>query len=391
MGLFLSVSSSAAPVPESSGEPLERMALFIQAFNEPFDSVELIMEVNRVHRFTEEDAHRRLSRILRNRGDVYLSEEEFLLRRDQVLQALREPITDRYILYLAPGGVHRYEQIREGIDYSNLSEIGQISYGRAVIQGEHGHWGVDHGNQIATLSGLPRSPEQVIPALQAGWDECERFLHWRGVMNILEEIRGIEKWELRDGEVAATAVMADESIWRAQFGYKQNSPRSSILDWILIINHDRRSAGLWNFSDWESVNGLPRSLRAVESAWSDADLSRGVERRSLEAIPPDYVYTITAQRLSFNSPIDPEIFTFSPPAEYTVFERRADGSLFTVRDPWAEEMAARPPLPSPRQQRIQDRFASAQRPQRWTVAIAIFGGLLLALGVTLMIRRRIGE
>lgn len=366
-------------------EALGRVAAVIRTYTTPFETIELVAEMDARNEGRPVTAQQVLA-------DHYpegaLSSAEYREIRDRLQEELARPRTRRFVLYLAPEGLYRYERISEVLNVSDLSRLPNLPIDivrHTVIQGPLRNWYVDEHDRWVRITDRHVAPGEAFPILQTGWSELDHFVEFPSLVDLFRQIREVRVEVTGPGDQrTATAQLVAPGILpgEIQFGFRESHDAVELADWVLFRDPNASMARLWELSEWQESGGLHRPRRVEMTLWRGSASSLPIQ--ALKTTPASRHFTLTASRLAFNAPIPPSVFDYTPPSDYRRLEETSPGVYQVVYDP------AAPPIShlSARERRLQERLQQASWSSRAVRNLAIGGGIFLVAAILFWARSR---
>jgi hypothetical protein len=337
-GLFLLLMSTgvsglcalALDSETSAAEAERRIDLFLDDYRVPIESAVLVLELTttRIHSESEMELH--LSHF---EGYATMGHEERSRFRRAVQEQMNRPSESRVLLHFDSPDLYRLQMTQSVVSLGRRGEFDaeNVSINEndwLTIQGESETWRVFDATRVAALQADRLT-------IQRAWGGQERSglrlienFHF-GSTGFSERLSALSQFTPvahRGDEIIVCAHVSEVPEVRVFLRFRPQSPASRHLDWILsVAPGDEGSAEMTRFEDWTESYGVHRPLRVTRSTWRDMAISDPPDLNWLLLTPPTSRTELIALSMEFNSEIDPEIFTYDPPDDYTAYRENPGG------------------------------------------------------------------
>lgn len=396
--MALSMSAPLAAAPVRDGDLLvadaERcVEHFLDHFGEPIQSATLAFELTslRTHSEPEIELHLRQCDGYEEMG----SEERNRLRR-VVQEQMSQPMESRVLLHYQSPDQYRLQTTGSVVSLGTHGELDSRnvsieSTSQLTIQGDTGTWRVFDGTRVAA-----RQAERL--PLWRAWDTPQQSARevienfFLGSQVFVERMETLSHFVpvAHDGDDVVVAAQVPGAPQAQIFlGFRPRPRAPGDLDWLLSVSPGAQgTAERVQLENWADTDGVRRPGRVTVSIWRDMPISDPPNLSQIAAAPPAMRISVVALRMEFNSEIDPNLFRYDPPPDYTVYQENPGGEPTLLQRIGGTGPPSRPAaldLPGPGNQ---PRSRAAPRPSLLAMALGIF--LLAGAAAVAALSRRDG-
>ncbi|MBN1477989.1 hypothetical protein JXA47_14635 [Candidatus Sumerlaeota bacterium] len=373
-------------------EAERRIELFQDDYRIPIESAVLALELTTTRTPSESEVDLHLSHY---EGYETMGREERNRFRRAVQEQMNQPSESRVLLHFESPDLYRLQMTQSVVSLGHRGEFDEenVSIDEndwLTIQGESETWRVFEATRMAALQA-----ERL--TIQSAWGGQGRsglglietfYFGSTGFSERLSALSQLVTVAHEGEEVIVSAQVPEVPDARVFLGFRPQSAASRHLDWALsVVPGDEGFASMTRFEDWTESNGVYRPQRVTESTWRDMAISPPPDLNRLMQTPPTSRTELVALSMEFNSEIDPEVFTYNPPDDYTAYRENPGGEPIILQqrfgDVEPDSRRTTPDLPEPVEQ---PRQTVVPRPSLIAMALGVVF-LVCAVGLGVLSRK----
>lgn len=324
------LSARAAPI---EIDVLERVDAFLSLYEVEIDHFELVVAKECTGHRSDSEID---SEIESMRGSRMALDPDLGELRERMRAQNGVPFVSRFFIAQDSRGRYRGESIAEG--RINLSDLNAdpLVFHDVVIQEERDHWQISNQSRRATLIHRRDLPGGDFSTVVPGeWGPFDVFLSSGGMPLLhITDMRGVGDVRQIGQTAWAELIQPPDSPWRRWIGFDLSEEQSSSpIEPLLSFSSDGEKVYLYTYENWQSFGGVTRPARVMQSSWQvpSGDFNpRDLER--LRETPPGMLIVLRVEHLDFQTEPSEDLFHYTPPEDFEVFEELPDGEWIVWGD-----------------------------------------------------------